>query len=170
MEVFLVVLVLCGVLLVVGYPIWKPAPQQLARVAGPASRVADLEERKESTYAAIRELGFDFRTDKLSEADYHIEIERLKAEAVSIVRQIDEISSVTPTGSEDVEREIAAARIRLAPAMAPPAPVARAAGSVTSSREAGVPATGPFCTQCGRQAGPEDRFCAGCGTPLRQVQ
>jgi len=24
-----------------------------------------------------------------------------------------------------------------------------------------------FCPQCGRRVGPDDRFCAGCGTPLR---
>ena len=25
-----------------------------------------------------------------------------------------------------------------------------------------------YCPQCGRRAGPDDRFCAGCGTPLRE--
>ncbi|HIE37727.1 MAG TPA: zinc ribbon domain-containing protein [Anaerolineae bacterium] len=25
-----------------------------------------------------------------------------------------------------------------------------------------------FCPQCGRRVGPEDRFCAGCGTRLRE--
>lgn len=25
-----------------------------------------------------------------------------------------------------------------------------------------------FCPQCGRQVGPDDRFCAGCGTQLRE--
>ncbi len=24
-----------------------------------------------------------------------------------------------------------------------------------------------YCPQCGRRVGPDDRFCAGCGTPLR---
>ena len=27
-------------------------------------------------------------------------------------------------------------------------------------------ATADFCPQCGRRAGPDDRFCAGCGRPL----
>ena len=27
-----------------------------------------------------------------------------------------------------------------------------------------------FCHQCGRRAGPDDRFCAGCGIPLRELQ
>jgi hypothetical protein len=25
-----------------------------------------------------------------------------------------------------------------------------------------------FCPKCGRRAGPDDRFCAGCGRPLRE--
>lgn len=25
-----------------------------------------------------------------------------------------------------------------------------------------------YCSQCGRRVGPGDRFCAGCGTPLRE--
>ena len=25
-----------------------------------------------------------------------------------------------------------------------------------------------YCVQCGRSVGPDDRFCAGCGTPLRE--
>jgi hypothetical protein len=27
-----------------------------------------------------------------------------------------------------------------------------------------------FCTGCGRRTSPEDRFCAGCGTPLGERQ
>ncbi len=25
-----------------------------------------------------------------------------------------------------------------------------------------------YCSQCGRRVGPDDRFCAGCGAPLRE--
>lgn len=44
-----------------------------------------------------------------------------------------------------------------APKTAPPDVPVRA-----NSREA------PFCTQCGRQFGPDDRFCANCGTPRQR--
>ena len=80
MDLLLGLIVGTVVLLSIGYPIWKPAPRVMGSSGGPASELAALEERKESTYAAIRELGFDFHTDKLSEADYQLEIERLKAE------------------------------------------------------------------------------------------
>jgi hypothetical protein len=170
MEVLLGILIGGGALLAIGYPIWKPAPWSVGATGGPASQVTLLEERKELTYAAIRELGFDFRTDKLSEDDYQIEMGRLKSEAVAIVRQIDEISSVRPTGSEDLEREIAAVRAQIAPPVQPRQMVAEEAPATASSGLQGVPGDGPFCTQCGRQAGSQDRFCAGCGTQLREIQ
>jgi hypothetical protein len=170
MEALLGILVGGGALLAIGYPIWKPAPPSMGAAGGPASQVAQLEERKESTYAAIRELGFDFRTDKLSEDDYQIEMERLKSEAVAIVRQIDDISSVTPTGSAELEKEIAVVRQHLAPTVLPRQMAAEGAPGAPSSGLQAAPVDGPFCTQCGRQAGPQDRFCAGCGAQLRGIQ
>ena len=166
MDVLLGLIVGGVVLVAIGYPIWRPAPQLLGASSGPASELAGLEERKESTYSAIRELGFDLHTDKLSEADYQIEIERLKAAAVGIVRQIEERTSAPPADSS--EQEIAAVRQsieRSSPAVAPPA-----APAPTSATAPAAPGAAPFCTQCGQQAGPEDRFCAGCGTQLRASQ
>ena len=165
MDLLLGLIVGCGVLVAIGYPIWKPAPQVLGTSSGPASELAALEERKESTYAAIRELGFDFHTDKLSETDYQLEIERLKAEAVSIVRQIEERATEPPSGSDAVEQEIAAVREsieRSTPTVAPAASSAPMAADATRAAGAAL-----FCTQCGRPAAAEDRFCAGCGTQLR---
>jgi hypothetical protein len=42
----------------------------------------------------------------------------------------------------------------------------RRGGGEQRSREAERPVN--FCPQCGRRVGPDDRFCAGCGTPLRK--
>ncbi|HHS97850.1 MAG TPA: zinc ribbon domain-containing protein [Chloroflexi bacterium] len=48
--------------------------------------------------------------------------------------------------------------------------VAQTYATLQSARPpAPTPSEGPvnFCPQCGRRVGPDDRFCAGCGTPLR---
>ena len=164
MDVLLGVIVVGAVLVVIGYPIWRPTPQVLGGTRGPASELASLEERKESTYAAIRELGFDFHTDKLSEADYQIEIARLKAEAVGILRQVEELSSEPPTGPDSIEREIAAVRQALERSMPTAAPAAAPAHASAATPVA--PGIVHFCTQCGRRAGAGDRFCAGCGAQL----
>ena len=44
---------------------------------------------------------------------------------------------------------------------------AQASGRAELSLPAGEEEPVNFCPQCGRRVGPDDRFCAGCGTPLR---
>ena len=136
----------------IAYPLFRPGPQPPPDPVGPAATLAALEERKLQLYAGIRELGFDYRMDKLEEADYDEEVERLKGEAVAVVRQIDELRSDPPRGPEELEAEIAALRGGFA-------------DGGDASPEAGE--SGAFCTQCGTPAGSEDRFCASCGTKLR---
>ncbi len=154
MAILLSVFVVASVVAVLGYPLLRPAPQPMGDPVGPAAQVRGLEERKLQIYAAIRELGFDYRSDKLLEADYEEEVERLKGQAVAVVRELDDLRHHAPRGPEGLEAEIAA--VRAHPGVSgKPAP----AGKGTS---------GPvFCTQCGEAAAGGDRFCAACGTPLR---
>ncbi len=46
----------------------------------------------------------------------------------------------------------------------------RRQGGKGAEEQRGKGAEGPvnFCPQCGRRVGPDDRFCAGCGTQLRE--
>ena len=154
-------MVVAVVAVTIAYPLWKPGPQPPPDPVGPAAILAALEERKLRLYAAIRELGFDYRTDKLEEADYEEEVERVKAEAGAVVREIGEVRSQPPRGSDDLEAEISALRqglggdTRAHAAQAPRAPgAAPAAGNA-------------FCTQCGTAAAADDRFCSSCGNQLR---
>ena len=54
-----------------------------------AARIADLEAAKESKYREIREAELDFRTGKLSEADWKALDRELRAEAVELLRELD---------------------------------------------------------------------------------
>ena len=155
MTALLAAMVVAIVAAVVGYPLWRPGPQAPPDPIGPAATVAALVERKLVIYAGIRELGFDYRMDKLEKADYDEEVERLKAEAIGVVQQIDELRRHPPRGPDELEAEIAAFRERLDDSSAGPAD--------------GDPkdAAGQFCTQCGTPAGQGDRFCAACGNQLR---
>lgn len=54
------------------------------------ARREDLEAAKEAKYREIRDAEMDFRTGKLSEADYRALDRRLRAEAVEILHRIDE--------------------------------------------------------------------------------
>lgn len=153
MSTVVALLVLAGVLVAVGYPLLRPAPHPPADPIGPAARIRALEERKQAIYAAIRELGFDYRSDKLSEADYRSEVQRLKEEAISIVREQEESRSEPPRGPAALEEEIAATRRHLQKAQTRPA-----------AREGKL-----YCTQCGEGADENDRFCATCGTKLKRA-
>ena len=52
-----------------------------------------LEAARDAKYREIRDAELDWRTGKLSEADYREQDRRLRAEAVEILREIDRLSS-----------------------------------------------------------------------------
>jgi hypothetical protein len=56
-----------------------------------ASRAADLEAAKEAKYREIRELELDYRTGKVEEADFREQDRRLRADAVAILRRLDDL-------------------------------------------------------------------------------
>lgn len=60
-----------------------------AEDAALAARLEDLEAAKEARYREIREAEMDFRTGKLSEADYKAIDRQLRQEAMEILRRLD---------------------------------------------------------------------------------
>jgi hypothetical protein len=56
-----------------------------------SDRRAVLEARKEAKYREIRDAEADFRTGKLSEADYRALDRSLRREAIEILREMDEL-------------------------------------------------------------------------------
>ena len=96
LGIALVVLAACTVAYVLAGPLRSGRFQ--AGDEAHAARVTDLETAKEARYREIREAEMDFRTGKLSEADWR-EIDRqLRAEAVVILRKLDAL------GAEEARR------------------------------------------------------------------
>jgi hypothetical protein len=66
----------------------------LLRERGPSDgedpRVADLEARREAKYREIRDAQLDHAAGKLSDADFERQHTELRAEAVAILRRLDE--------------------------------------------------------------------------------
>jgi hypothetical protein len=147
MTALLAILVIAVVVGVVGYPLLWP---RAAVHTSPLGSITALEDRKLQVYADIRELSFDYRMDKLEKSDYDVEVERLKAEAVGVVQQIEELRSQIPRAPDELEAEIATYREKL--------DNSRKRGSGTSARS--------FCTECGSTTDTDDRFCAACGKEL----
>ena len=96
MEFVLVLAVLAVVVLVVAAPL-RRGPRGGGRGVGAAER-AELEARKEAKYREIRDAELDHRTGKLSEADWRALDRELRAEAVEILRRLDELTRNQPTG------------------------------------------------------------------------
>jgi hypothetical protein len=55
-----------------------------------------VRERRNATYESLRDLQFDFRTGKLSEADYQASKVSLQKELATIVAQMDALPSSVP--------------------------------------------------------------------------
>jgi hypothetical protein len=55
-----------------------------------ADRLEELEARKQAKYREIRDAEMDFKTGKLSEADHRALDRQLRAEAMEVLRAIDD--------------------------------------------------------------------------------
>ncbi len=84
----IVIVLLALVVLVVSAPVRRGAA--VVEDEREASRRADLEAAKEAKYREIRDAELDYRTGKLSEADWRAIDRELRAEAMELLRAIDE--------------------------------------------------------------------------------
>jgi hypothetical protein len=86
-ELLLVLVVLAVVVLVVSAPLRRPTPDEETEDA----ERAELEAARDAKYREIRDAELDHRTGKLSEADWRALDRGLRAEAVEILRRLDEL-------------------------------------------------------------------------------
>ena len=84
-----VLVLLAAVVWVVGQPL-RAGPRAEEEDAQAAER-AELEAEKEAKYREIRDAELDRRTGKLDEADWRAVDRQLRAEAVDLLRRIDEL-------------------------------------------------------------------------------
>jgi len=87
-EVVLVLVVVAVAVLVIAAPLRSRRPAE-HEAAGAAER-AELEAARDAKYAEIRDAEVDYRTGKLSEADWRALDRQLRREAVEILHRLDE--------------------------------------------------------------------------------
>jgi hypothetical protein len=112
----------------------------------PVSPFAHLDERKAAIYDNLRDLQFEYRLGKLSEADYEATKRDLQKELATVMAEIDRLKGAPAPGA-------AAAQ---APRPEAP-PKAAAAGK-------------HVCEHCGAAFDQELKFCGECGKPMKAVQ
>jgi hypothetical protein len=87
MEFLLIFVLLAIVVLVVTAPLRSGRSREAAENA----ERSELEAAREAKYREIRDAELDYRTGKLSEGDWRAQDRTLRAEAVAILRRLDEL-------------------------------------------------------------------------------
>jgi hypothetical protein len=91
LALLVILAALCGAIAIVGAPL-RPAARAQARERS-ADAIAELEARKEAKYREIRDAELDLRTGKLSDEDHRVLDRQLRAEAVEILKALEDVSS-----------------------------------------------------------------------------
>jgi len=91
MTVVLGVLVIAVLLAFVVWFVGEPLRQPASTVQRESSAQRVLEAARDAKYAEIRDTELDYRTGKLSEEDFRAIDRQLRAEAVEILHQLDEL-------------------------------------------------------------------------------
>jgi hypothetical protein len=133
--------------------LFAPLRTATRREAKGDSPLAALQAKREAIYTAIDDLDHDFETAKLEEGDYKEMRDRLRGEAIELLR---------------AERDGTTQTVHASQASAP-TPISSATGSGdprASSDTAGHATTSEFCPSCGGKVISSWRFCSHCGGTL----
>jgi RNA polymerase subunit RPABC4/transcription elongation factor Spt4 len=147
MLIFIVLSLLMAfaALLAVAHPILARTPGSEPAATSAEETIDELVAQRDAVFQALRELRFDHAVGKITDEDYVAFEGSLKQTAADSLRALDEWEARADMEVEpDIERIVAA-------------------------RAALVASGGIACPNCGRPAGPEDKFCGSCGAPLPEV-
>ena len=113
-----------------------PAPE-------PVSPFAHLDERKTAIYENLRDLQFEYRLGKLSDADYQNTKKDLQKELAAVLAEVDQIKA--GLGAPQAKPQ----------AKPQPQPKPKPAGFI--------------CPSCGANFEKDLKFCGECGKPMKAV-
>ena len=122
-------------------------------VDAPASPTAHLEARKLVIYENLRDLTFEFRLGKLSDADYEKTKHGLQEELAKVMAELD-----TPAGAA---KPAAASTLSKAPATRTQAPTAKPIEAIAEPL---------VCPHCKARFEIPLKFCGECGKPMAEVK
>ena len=147
------ILVGLAILLFTGAYVLRPlVDRSSAGYAQANGRLSKLQAERDRILDSLREIDMDRTMGKLLAADYQAQRGALAARGAAVLRQIDELGALTPLPDSgepsglEAELEAAVTRLRLP--------------------EAALEGSHRFCTKCGVEVIPGDRFCANCGEPV----
>lgn len=172
MSLIVALAMAAAAMLYVAYPLFlsEEGTASALTADGPDPRLAELISKREATYRVIRELDFDHSIGNLSETDYREMRERLKRQAIGILKEIDEAEGEPTNMVAVVDRE---AQVEQGAQKAKP----RASDAICPACSESIELADRFCRHCGAvlalacptcgtPRSEDDRFCTGCGAPL----
>lgn len=115
--------------------------------AEPVSPFQHLDERKAAIYDNLRDLQFEYRVGKLSDADYQATKQDLQRELAAVMAEVDRIKAGLGSGEVAVAAAAPAERLK-------------------KPQGAGKHA----CPHCGAEFDQALKFCGECGKPMKAVQ
>jgi len=134
-----------GVVLFIMFPVFARHGEVSKALTAEARKRKNLGEQKERLYDAIKDLDFEHRAGKLSDADYQSVRADLMAQAAAVITQLDEV----PVPAE--------------PAPERPSRPEPPAASTKPPRQEVTAEEGPTCSSCGQTNPAGAKFCFHCG-------
>jgi hypothetical protein len=133
-----------------------PAPE-------PESPFQHLDERKAAIYENLRDLQFEYRLGKLSDADYQSTKKDLQKELAGVLAEVDKIKlTLNVNGAVPRVREA-----RQAPGPRPEGTRPDPGPGATPNPQ---PPTPVSCSTCGATFDKPLKFCGECGQPMKVTQ
>ncbi len=154
MTIFVALVLTLLTFIVVILPFFRPKTRPLYAVTDEESQ--ELMFKRDTTYAMLKELEFDYKSGVLTEQDYRDLEDRYKRKGVSILKDIDSLPKNTGIDA-DIEKQVSRLRRRQ------PANISdEIENKISSLRQD----KSRFCSQCGTGHQPDALFCAKCGAKL----
>lgn len=123
-------------------------------------RVEELAAKKATLLQTLRDVEFDYETEKITEADYRHLKKRYERQAIQVMRELDELHGGRGW-EEAIDKELAQRLERLA---AQKEAKRRDARSRNLARAESARLVN--CPECGKEMEADARFCSQCGTTL----
>lgn len=141
-------------LLAIGYVLRPLLDSRPMPIVPDDDRLTELLARKDSVMTAIKDLEFDYRLGKLTEADYQRYDQRLRRQAIAYMKQIEAIAPESTEMDATLEAEVARRRkTNAAGAPRPPETIL-----LCPDCHQPIDATHKFCPHCGASVTPDNRI------------
>jgi len=135
----------------------------------PVSPTRHLDERKAAVYENLRDLQFEYRVGKLSDADYAKTKLALQKELAVVVAETEKVLAASaPASSQPGSSQPGSAK----PASAKPAAAKSASASLGSTKPvsaklaSAAPKAASICPHCGAEFATPLKFCGECGKEM----